>query len=268
MGKNNGSSGIATEHFRANFQLDPDKSNLEEREFSGMASVFGSLVDAYQPTIIEPGAFGKTLVERNGEIPILWQHDQGEPIGMPSVLEETPTGLFIKGKLSQTDVGDKAVTLMRDGALRGLSIGFDPVKWEMEKEKETDSEWDATRHIKELRLWEVSLVTFGADPLAKIREVRSQQKQKGAKDIADALDSILSALNPEIEPHPTEALTEPLPAGALITAFSKEQLQRIRKTIDVLQKLLDAAEPPATALTVEEVEDFELELMAAEARLA
>ncbi len=51
------------------------------------------------------------------------------------------------------------------------------------------------------------------------------------------------------------------------TGISKEQLQRIRKTIEVLQKLLNAAEPPS-ALTVEEVEEIELEFMEVEARLA
>jgi len=146
--------------------------------------VFGSLVEgAFQPTIIEEGAFSKTLLERKGKVPVLWQHDTREPIGLPLELVENAAGLYIKGKISKTDVGDKALTLLRDGALRGLSIGFDPIKWNMEKERETDREWDAIRHITELRLWEVSLVTFGADPLATVTEVRSKQaseeSQKG-----------------------------------------------------------------------------------------
>jgi len=174
MSKNK-DSGIATEHFRVSFQIDPAKSNLEEREFVGMASVFGSLVEgAFQPTIIEEGAFSKTLLEKKGKVPILWQHETREPIGIPLELTENAAGLYIKGKISKTDIGDKALTLLRDGVLRGLSIGFDPIKWNMEKERETDREWDAIRHITELRLWEVSLVTFGADPLAQVTEVRSQ----------------------------------------------------------------------------------------------
>lgn len=263
MSKNK-DSGIATEHFRVSFQIDPAKSNLEEREFAGMASVFGSLVDgAFQPTIIEEGAFSKTLLERNGKIPILWQHDTREPIGIPVELTENAAGLYIKGKISKTDIGDKAVTLLRDGALRGLSIGFDPIKWSMEKERETDREWDAIRHITELRLWEVSLVTFGADPLATVTEVRSIQERKQAmvdhikaifedagfrrrlwnqadlssiEGIIEKIAELPEPLQPDEGIEPDEALE-----GKVI---SRKNKKRLKEAIEALQELLKLAEPP------------------------
>ena len=58
---------------------------------------------------------------------------------------------------------------VRDGVIDELSIGFDPIKWEMEQKDANEQ----VRHIKELRLWEISAVTFAADPMAKIHTVHA-----------------------------------------------------------------------------------------------
>ena len=107
-------------------------TNLDQGTFKGMASVFGSMVDSWMPTIIEPGAFTKTLQEQGKRVKILWQHNMWDPIGIPTLLQETDLGLQIEGKVSQTEHGKDCLTLMRDGVVDELSIGFDPIKWEME----------------------------------------------------------------------------------------------------------------------------------------
>ena len=79
---------------------------------------------------------------------------------------------MLKGQLALT-VGRarEAYELAKMGALRGISIGFEIVK----------SSWDDTRkmrRIHEIKLWEVSLVTFPAQPLAQVTAI------KGAPDPA------------------------------------------------------------------------------------
>lgn len=151
--------------------------DLAKGTFEGMASVFGSRIDAYIPTVVEPGAFTKTLQENAQRVKVLWQHDRWSPIGKPLVLQERATGLYVQGKISDTTQGRDALTLLRDGVVDELSMGFDPIRWEIVDDPENAG--DELRHLKEVRLWEVSLVTFAADPAARIYAVHSAPKLEG-----------------------------------------------------------------------------------------
>jgi len=133
----------------------------EEGLVEGYASVFG-VVD-YDNDVIERGAFMKTIQERKN-IPVLWQHNPQEPIGVTVQAHEDARGLHVVGQLNlETQRGCEAFSLLKQGALQGLSIGFDVVKqiWE-----------GSVRRIKEIRLWEWSLVTFPANPLATVTAVK------------------------------------------------------------------------------------------------
>lgn len=196
-------------------------TNLEEGNFRGIASVFGIIVQSWMPTVIESGAFTKTLKENGDRIKILHQHDPFEPVGKPTSLFETELGLEIAGKVSQTTRGKDDLILMRDGVLDELSIGFDPIKWEMEK----NVAGEVIRHIKELRLWEVSLVTFAANPFAKVMSVHAQ---------SDSLDSILEQLLAAV---PLEAHE-----GKVLSVKNKKLLEN---ALAALTALIVSAEPPA-----------------------
>ncbi|HGU6173200.1 TPA: HK97 family phage prohead protease [Escherichia coli] len=138
------------------------KSIDEQGIFEGYAAVFGN-VDL-GGDIIEPGAFKKTLQE-NPRMPILWQHNPAEPIGVTLEAYEDGRGLKVKGQLNlETTRGREAYALLKQGALKGLSIGYDSVK----------EAWEGTKRIlKEIRLWEWSLVTFPMNPLAQVAEVKA-----------------------------------------------------------------------------------------------
>ena len=151
-----------------------DLGELPENAFRGIASVFGGIVDTWTPTIIHRGAFTKTLQESARGIKILWQHNVDEPIGLPSHLFEGEQGLVIQGDVSRTQRGRDALVLLRDKVIDAMSIGFDTIK------ETTEEQADGTliRHIHEVRLWEISLVTFGADPNARIMEVNEHPAAK------------------------------------------------------------------------------------------
>ena len=127
--------------------------------FSGYASVFGNVDDG--DDVVEPGAFAKTLAGDIGRVKILSGHDEGAlPIGRPVELREDGRGLYIRGRISGTALGRDIMTLLRDGVLSELSIGFDPVRW--------DHDAQGVRHLREVRLWEVSIVTWGMNPRATV----------------------------------------------------------------------------------------------------
>jgi HK97 family phage prohead protease len=147
-----------------NFQLEL-KSLTGQGIFEGYAAIYGNT--DLQNDVIEPGAFLKTLSEKGGKVPILWQHDTTEPIGM-GTLSDSPGGLLIHGELAiESPVAQKAYGLLKRRIVTGLSIGFDQVKSKV---------IDGVRHLSELRLWEVSLVTFGANPLAQVTGVKSEDQ--------------------------------------------------------------------------------------------
>lgn len=139
----------------------------DSRTFEGYGSVFGVL-DSYAD-IVAPGAFKRSLREAKaaGRMPaLLWQHDADKPIGVYESMSEDETGLFVKGRLSDTQLGRDAYTLLKDGALSGLSIGF------VTRKSKVDNE-SGVRTLTDIQLWETSLVTFPANDAARITGVKT-----------------------------------------------------------------------------------------------
>lgn len=108
--------------------------------------------------IIEKGAFRKTLMERGSQVLFLNQHTWKEPHGFFSELEEMDSGLrFVSNPLPNTTFSNDAMELYARGIVKEHSIGFETVK----------SVYDSETHIrtiKEIKLWEGSNVTLGANP--------------------------------------------------------------------------------------------------------
>lgn len=137
------------------------------RSFEGYGSVF-NVVDSYAD-VVAPGAFKRTLREAKaaGRLPaLLWQHDASKPVGVYESMHEDETGLYVKGRLSDTQLGRDAYTLLKDGALSGLSIGF------VTRKSKVDNE-SGIRTLTDVQLWETSLVTFPANDAARITGVKA-----------------------------------------------------------------------------------------------
>lgn len=138
-------------------------------EVVGVAAGFGDhLIDSYGDTIAN-GAFAASLRrhQKARTSPVmLWAHQMDEPIGIWDEVKETPTGLAVRGRLNlDTQRGREAAALLKQGAFRGLSIGF--------QARAADLRNDGGRRITEADLFEVSLVAIPARREARIVEVRS-----------------------------------------------------------------------------------------------
>lgn len=137
--------------------------------FEGYGSVF-NVEDSYRDIVVK-GAFVKSLAgwkAKKSMPPVLWQHDSGKPIGVYEEMHEDDHGLFVRGKLLKDDVSQarEAYALMKAGAVSGLSIGYKTIVDEYDRETGINT-------LKELDLWEVSPVTFPANDLSRIDNVKS-----------------------------------------------------------------------------------------------
>jgi HK97 family phage prohead protease len=133
--------------------------------FAGYASLFGE-VDLGQDLVM-PGAFRESLRARGTQgVKLLFQHDPNEPIGVWLELYEDAKGLFARGRLMpEVARAREVLSLMRAGALDGLSIGFRTVKGRTDPTS-------GVRRLDKIDLWEISVVTFPMLPEARVSTVK------------------------------------------------------------------------------------------------
>jgi HK97 family phage prohead protease len=141
---------------------DIDESN---RIVKGYLSSFDTLDS--DNDIIRKGAFSKSLKERgvgatnNRRIAHLRNHDWEHQIGAFKELYETEKGLAFVSQLGRSTKGNDALLDYQDGILREHSIGFNYVKDKITEEE--DETYGKYYNITEVKLWEGSGVTFGAN---------------------------------------------------------------------------------------------------------
>lgn len=131
----------------------------------GYASLFGEIDQARD--MVMPGAFAQTLKQRGlRKIPMLFQHDPAEPVGVWLDLAEDFRGLRARGRLIP-DVarGRELLALLRAGAIDGLSIGYRTVRGQIDPKSRV-------RRLYQVDLWEISIVTFPLLQGARIAAVK------------------------------------------------------------------------------------------------
>lgn len=141
------------------------KSSGSYFKIYGYASVFDE-EDNYGD-IIEKGAFTSSISSPS-TIKLLWQHDSKFPIGKIDKLYEDSKGLVLEASINcELSKGKEASLLVKDNVIDGLSIGFTIGKSNISE--------SGKRIITELKLWEVSLVTFPANNMAKIAHINQRE---------------------------------------------------------------------------------------------
>jgi len=185
------------------------KVDAEKRTFEGYASTWD--IDLENDQIL-PGAFKKSIDERlpYNKIKILYNHQ--DAIGVPIEMGEDEKGLYVKGKISNTTLGNDVINLMADNVISEMSIGFDIIS---DREPE-----NGIRKISEVKLWEVSPVIFGANPhtsifnvqkrFADMVEIVKHEQKEGRvlsavnkrklEEVVEILQSILVSIDKEPEP--------------------------------------------------------------------
>lgn len=213
--------------------------------FKGYASTFGN-IDRTKD-IIAPNAF-KRCLDGGRKVKMCWQHDMSTPIGSFPVMKEDDYGLYVEGRINLgTMMGREAYALLKAGDLDSMSIGF------MVKEYDIDKN-SGVRTIKEIDLWEISVVTEPANTMAQVTAVKSLEDAETYADIERILRSkgfsrkeatatvwkmksmVKDELNiiddKETESEGRDAVTEEVSSESIST------LKSIREEMDKLTKLL------------------------------
>lgn len=141
----------------------------------GYASTFGN-VDLGGDVVVK-GAFVKTIgnIKANG-IPLLADHVASTASVLGTIVDakEDANGLWIKASFSSAPSAQDVRIKLLEGHLKTMSIGYETIDYAY---KEADGR--RVRALKEIKLWETSVVVFPMNPEAVVSRVKS---------IAGALD--------------------------------------------------------------------------------
>jgi len=176
-------------------------------EFTGYGAAFGN-IDAHGD-VIARGAFKASLRDwrtRKELPPMLLQHGgfgmvdtDGIPIGKWTAMEEDEAGLRVEGRLINldTDLGKRVYGAMREGVLKGLSIGYRAKKFVLGT-KPTEP----NRTLEAVDLFEVSVVTVPANDRARIAAVKSYAEMT----IREMEEALQSGMLPRLSARDAKAL--------------------------------------------------------------
>lgn len=150
------------------------------------ASTFGN-VDSGRD-IMEKSAFKKTLQEQKNRVKALFNHDWNLIIGKPLELYEDSKGLYTKTQFVNTTKSNELYELIKEGIVNELSIGYDIVKKDYDRIQNVN-------HLREVKLYEYSFVTFAMNEQAQVQSVKAGRMLSSANEtVVRTLIESLSAL--------------------------------------------------------------------------
>lgn len=214
------------------------KATGDEGEYEGYFSVFGNTDDG--DDVSHAGMFAKTIAERGKRVKVLAYHSFEKLIGpAPDVLREDTLGLYAKGRLTIKREGNEGAfwanqvwALMKDNALNEGSFGYSAVKFDYENKENNRM----VRNLREVKLYEVSFVPLGMNPLTQVRALK--EALAGGEDSLDVLAEKASAF---------EKVIKELKEGRMLSAASRAKLQKaieaMQGALSPLMELMEAAEP-------------------------
>lgn len=173
--------------------------SLDKREVAVYLSKFNNIDSDFD--IIRKGAFEKSLRERgpysasNRKIAFLRYHDWQHQIGKFTRLEEDDFGLFAVGQLGTSTKGEDALRDYEEGIITEHSIGFqylsEGTKWIEDSSKAEGGYYEIT----EVKLFEGSAVTFGANEETNVIGVsKGLNKVEAIEDITKQINVVTKAL--------------------------------------------------------------------------
>lgn len=164
---------VGTKAGVAKFKTD----GLAEGEFIAYASVFGNK-DSYGDVVVK-GAFSNTLQAWQGKgvpIPLLWGHNTADPdfnVGEILTAEEDERGLKVHGRLDmESPKAAQTYRLLKSGRVNQMSFAYAVLDGAY-VEQNSEGKKDAFFELRELDLFEVSIVPIGANQETEILAVKS-----------------------------------------------------------------------------------------------
>jgi hypothetical protein len=214
--------------------------DMDRRIIEGYYSIFDfkdsdgdvMLKGCYEKTLKENGPNGKNRIMH------LYQHDPLQVLGKPMTLMEDEKGLYFRTMISDTELGNDVLKLYRDGILTEHSVGINFIQ------REYDSQEDSYL-VKEVKMWEGSTVTWGANEMAIGGMVKGSQKDQvdKYKELSKAFysgdytDDTFRLIEAQIK-HLEQSFKNSLQTEKPVQATSKNEAEQIKAVFDTFNQKL------------------------------
>lgn len=215
------------------------KVDKESRIVSGYLASFNT-IDSDNDMFIK-GSFTKSLQERGvnsntaRKIAFLWQHDIKMPIGHFTKLEEDEYGLYFEAYVDKTQKGDEVLTQYESGTLNQHSVGMQYIFDKMEYDENLEA-W----LLKEVKLFEGSVVTLGSNENTPFLGFKSEQLDNIYKSLNTETDTILKQLPYDIQIELRQLITKHISLAEAKKEPQKSALtiKQSKPNIDQIVKIL------------------------------
>lgn len=177
------------------------KADSESRIVSGYLASFNN-IDS-DGDLLLPGCFTKSITDRGPssstarKIAFVWSHNIKEPIGHFTKLQEDETGLYFEAYVDKTQKGDEVLEMYKSGTLNQHSIGYEYVWDQCKPEEQKDG--STVFACYEIKLWEGSPVTIGANENTPFTGFKSEQTDDIRKELHKELNQVLKSLDSDIQ---------------------------------------------------------------------
>jgi HK97 family phage prohead protease len=208
------------------------KSNYELKDIDTKAGVLTAYVSMFDNVdsdgdMIVKGAFDKTLSERGPlsakpRIKHLWQHNPYDVIAVPTEMVTEEKGLLVMSKFGTDTASQDKFKQHVDGMITEYSIGYNVIK-----EEKAESDAGMYNKLIELKLWEYSSVTWGANSLTY------------TVDAKGLTPDLLSQLNDRMD-----KLTKALRKGTYTDETAESFEIELKQIQTIFNELIKGVEPP------------------------
>lgn len=239
----------------------------DKREFEGIAST--PEPDRVNDVMIPKGAKFKL------PMPFLWQHDSQKPIGEIYEATVTPKGIKVKGRIKKVDAPsqlvarlDEAWVSMKEGLVRGLSIGFRPLKYAfLDSGGVQFDEWDwyelsavtipmnADGGITSVKAFDADLRSSmgneseeasdkpsgSTETKPKLKSVKLTPKEAKNMSIAEKLKDFKAELATK-SAEMNGMMEKSMESGETFDSAQEEKYETLKGEVDALQKHIERAE--------------------------
>lgn len=143
----------------------------DEHSLAGKASAYGKI--DLGGDLVDRGAYNQTIIHNDGKVQFMFDHGWkfGDVAGV-AYLEDREDGLYVDAKMPKSitridEAMDMVRFMIKHGKPLGLSIGYNPIKWEYQE--------GGIRVLKEIALEEISIVPYPMDTHARIQSAKSRK---------------------------------------------------------------------------------------------
>lgn len=230
------------------FHLEMKEADEATGLIKGYASTFGNVDQGGD--IVLPGAFSVTIKQKRGVFPILADHSPSNQIGWNRKADEDAKGLLVEGELLLKEnqkarekhaMAKRGLELQADS---GLSIGYEVIQQDFLQTDGTVTShrtWKngEVRRLKEIRLWEYSLVTFPMNEEALLSGAKGWLEALTRKDnVTDSSKFFLETMKAQGYSESDVVKAVQALAAPAAPVMDPELLQSAGTTLDEMLKTL------------------------------